>query len=152
MVRKLSNNLSMWYTGSLQLWRHVLYYNCFLPWRITCCKMLLIAEGTDTAVMCLNYFARMTRLLGQEERCWFISCSAFGRKLLPSPFVAAAHPALWAQWEQGMCQPIALGSSIPHTAPGGADAVLVAMGGFGSCMLGEEQLFLPQMICYGSWN
>lgn len=86
MVRKLSNSPSTWCTGNLQLWWHVLCYNCFLPWRITCCKMLLIAEGTDTAVMCLNYFASMTRLLGWEECYWFIWCSAFGRKLLPSPF------------------------------------------------------------------
>lgn len=63
----------------LQLWRHGLYYNCFLLWHITYSKTLPISEGTDIAVMCLNCFMRTTRLLGRMGRCcWYIWCSAFG--------------------------------------------------------------------------
>lgn len=49
----------------LQLWRHVLYYNCLLLWHITYNKMLPTSEGIDIAIMCLNCFMRTTRLPGR---------------------------------------------------------------------------------------
>lgn len=94
----------------LQLWRHVLYYNCLLLWHITYNKMLPTSEGIDVAIMCLNCFMRTTRLPGQGGGCcWYFWCSGFdstvGKKarVSLSPWVPSPQTILSQQ--RRMVQP-----------------------------------------------